>query len=207
MHQPIATKTRLGWTLQGPSQNNAEATTVNVHTCDCEKQYQDLHNQVENYFSLNASSTKRILSSDDQQVFKILEDTCQKKEGQYEIGLLWKNENVHLPNSYNLALKILKCLQRKFKGTNLRLIMQTESDKLASYGYAKKLSRAEIETCSNPVWYLPIFITRNPNKPEKVRLVWDAASKVNGVSLNDFMMSGPDLLRPLFEILVDFLEK
>lgn len=35
-------------------------------------------------------------------------------------------------------------------------------------------------------------------------MVWDAASKSNGVSLNDFIYSGPDLLKSLFHVLLKF---
>lgn len=51
------------------------------------------------------------------------------------------------------------------------------------------------------LWYLPILITHNQNKPEKVSIVWDAAAKSQEKSLNDFMFTGPDLLKPLTDVL------
>ena len=79
--------------------------------------------------------------------------------------------------------------------------MQSQIDNLLQKGYAKKLSRDEGLYQSNRVWYLPIFITLKPNK---VRLVWDATAKSKGVSLNDFVLSGLDLLNPLAEALLGF---
>ena len=35
-------------------------------------------------------------------------------------------------------------------------------------------------------------------------MVWDAASKSNRSSLNDFVSRGPGLLKPLFDLLVSF---
>ncbi|XP_036345077.1 uncharacterized protein LOC118754303 [Rhagoletis pomonella] len=53
-------------------------------------------------------------------------------------------------------------------------------------------------------WYLPIFSARNPNKPKKTRLAWDAAAVYKGFSLNGCLEKGPDLLRPLTNIIYNF---
>ena len=49
-------------------------------------------------------------------------------------------------------------------------------------------------------WYLPHHTVINPNKPEKVRRVWNAKLKFSGVSLND-MLSVPDLVQNLIGII------
>ena len=33
-------------------------------------------------------------------------------------------------------------------------------------------------------WFLPIFVVQNTNKPEKIRIVWEATATYYGVSLN-----------------------
>ena len=176
---------------------------MNVHSCECK--YDELHNTVKEYFQLEAPQPTILKSSEDTAALKILESTAIKKNDHFEVGLLWQNMSVHLPESYNTAYRRMKCLERKFiKEPELRSIIQKEIDNLLYKGYAKKLPKDQINIENHLIWYLPIFIARNPNKPNKIRLVWDAAAKSNGVSLNDFILNGPDFLNPLIDVLLVF---
>lgn len=74
-------------------------------------------------------------------------------------------------------------------------------DEYKAKGYIRPLTPEETKKQGPRTWYLPVFAVTNPNKPEKVRLVWDAAAKVNGTSLNDELLKGPDLLSPLYDVL------
>lgn len=74
-------------------------------------------------------------------------------------------------------------------------------------GYAEKLCEADVRALGDDCWFLPMFVVKkNPNKPSKVRLVWDAAAEVNGISLNKLLLKGPDLLANLAGILIRFRE-
>ena len=71
-------------------------------------------------------------------------------------------------------------------------------------GYSREVHEEEKLVRKNKTWYLNIFTVFNPEKPEKLRVVWDAAAKYHGVSLNDALMTGPDLSAPLVDILLRF---
>ncbi|XP_070851474.1 uncharacterized protein [Drosophila suzukii] len=75
-----------------------------------------------------------------------------------------------------------------------------------SKGYARKLQQDEVAVTSDRLWYLPHFGVENPNKPGKVRLVFDAAAKVRGTSLNSALDKGPQHYQPLPAVLFHFRE-
>ena len=54
-------------------------------------------------------------------------------------------------------------------------------------------------------WLLPHFpVVREDKTTTKVRIVFDAAAKVNGTSLNDTVLPGPKLQREVTDVLVRF---
>lgn len=54
---------------------------------------------------------------------------------------------------------------------------------------------------------MPVFAVKNPNKPNKVRMVMDAAAVVDGVSFNSLMYTSPNLLVSLMSVLFRFRER
>ena len=56
------------------------------------------------------------------------------------------------------------------------------------------------------IWYLPTHPVKNPNQPGKSRQVANAASKFKGCSLITSLLTGPDLLADLLELILRFRE-
>lgn len=70
--------------------------------------------------------------------------------------------------------------------------MLGKKNELIQKGYVHKATTAELsEADPKRVWYLPLGVVTNPKKPGKVRIIWDAAAKVQGTSLNDMLLKGP----------------
>ena len=69
-------------------------------------------------------------------------------------------------------------------------------------GYARKLSPDEAKSKSEKTWYLQHHPVQAKHK--KLRVVFNAAAKFRGASLNDQLVTGPDLLNNLVGILTRF---
>ena len=53
-------------------------------------------------------------------------------------------------------------------------------------------------------WYLPIFGVYHPQKKDQIRVVFDSSAKDEGTSLNDVLLSGPDMNNNLLGVLMRF---
>lgn len=56
-------------------------------------------------------------------------------------------------------------------------------------------------------WYLPFFGVYHPRKPEQIRIVFDSSAQHNGVSLNDVLLTGPNLNNSLLGVLMRLREE
>ncbi|XP_062541336.1 uncharacterized protein LOC134209365 [Armigeres subalbatus] len=108
-----------------------------------------------------------------------------------------------------MAERRLQCLERRLsKDPTLYDKVREQIDDYLSKGYTHKATERELkDTVQNQTWYLPLGVVVNPKKPEKVRVVWDAAATVKGVSLNSVLLKGPDFLQSLPTVLCRFRQR
>ncbi|XP_058456798.1 uncharacterized protein LOC131434166 [Malaya genurostris] len=207
MGEPVATKTRLGWCIFG----GLRATTAFGLSCHIhETSEKGLHEIVKEYFGQEDAGAGTILeSSDEIRARNILARTTVRVSGRFETGLLWRYDQFEFPESYQMALRRLEGLERRMsRDTALRENVNKQIQEYQRKGYAHRASKEELENADmRRVWYLPLGVVTNPKKPAKVRLIWDAAAKVHGVSLNSVLLKGPDLMIPLLEVLFRFRER
>ena len=121
---------------------------------------------------------------------------------------LWKDDNPVLPYNRSIAEARLQYLKRRFhRDPELEAKYRAAIEDCVAKGYARRLSKEEAAAVSNITWYIPHHAVTNPNKPGKVRVVFDAAAKYNGTSLNDQLLQGPCLTNDLIGVLIRFREE
>ena len=107
------------------------------------------------------------------------------------------------PNNYYTSLVQLKSHDRRLeKDPVLKSnYIKTVHDDLQK-GYVIPVGEFNPECRSSRDWYLPHHPVVNPNKPGKVRRVLNGVSRFRGKSLNSCLLTGPDLLRDLLNVLL-----
>ena len=161
--------------------------------------------KVESYGT--AKNVTKPMSVEDQRALKRIDDSVCKRDGHYQMDLLWKDDNPVLPYNRVLAETRLQHLQKRFgRDQELELKYRAVIEDCVAKGYARKLTKDEVGTISDTTWYLPHHPVTNPNKPGKVRVVFDAAARFGGTSLNEQLVRGPTLTNDLTGVLVRFRE-
>ncbi|XP_061719997.1 uncharacterized protein LOC133527124 [Cydia pomonella] len=210
--QPAAILTALGWVLFGFGCSKTKRVDVVNHITlsepDSDSDCFTLERLIREQFKIDSIgiSKKEARNADDERAIQVLESTAHRLPGgRFEVGLLWKADNLDIPNSYKLALSRFLSLENKMiKDPCYAERYRRNIHDMLSKEYAEQCSSGPAS--GRPVWYLPHFGVINPNKPNKLRTVHDAAAKSHGVSLNSLLLTGPDLLQPLLGILMRFRE-
>ncbi|KAL0821975.1 hypothetical protein ABMA28_005363 [Loxostege sticticalis] len=187
-----------------------DITNDNMNSCllkhdTYEQELLKLHELVRSFFSLEALGimNKPRKNKDDLRAIEILDSTCSLKDGRWTVGLPWKSDVTAMPDSYDNAYTRLKSIIKKMAASDVYASRYEDRiNHLFSNNYARAIEAGQT---GERVWYLPHFGVDNPNK-SKLRLVFDAAAKTQGRSLNDFLLQGPDLLNSLYGIMYRFRE-
>ncbi|XP_055622582.1 uncharacterized protein LOC129766141 [Toxorhynchites rutilus septentrionalis] len=209
VNEPIAVRSQLGWTIYGPRENQPSTGIVGYHGGYTNE---ELHEKMRVFFMTQEPKTivsKLPESAADRRARELLETTTVKVGDRFETGLLWNTDDVNLPDSYNMAYKRLQGLERRLlKDPELHEKVKQKIEDYLAKGYAHKATSEELATADpKKIWHLPLSVVVNPKKPEKIRLVLDAAAQVDGVSLNSMLLVGPDLLTTLDAVVQKFRER
>ncbi|XP_064637867.1 uncharacterized protein LOC135494046 [Lineus longissimus] len=206
---PLVVRTNLGWSLMGGDCNREsefEPVSVNLIGVD-QPARKDLN--LEEFWTTEAfgvaSKCTKPSSMEDLKAQKFLEDTTTFQDGHNVVGMLWRDLDSKLPNNITAARRRFDHLMKRFnQDPEYAKLYQETMNGYISQGYARLMTAKEAAVSTPRTWYLLHHGVTNPNKPGKVRVVYDAASSFQGHSLNSALMSGPDLLNSLFGVLQRF---
>ncbi|XP_059061142.1 uncharacterized protein LOC131854040 [Achroia grisella] len=203
--QPVASYTLLGWVLHGCKTSLSNPVTFCGHLVE-KKDDDNIEEMMKNYFKLESLciEPRKPKNDPEQRALKILERESRRlPNGRYETGLLWREDSMKIPNNYTEARKRLHNLEKRLdRDEDLKIKYNERINNLLTSGYAE---HAKTPPAEDRTWYLPHFPVANPAKPHKPpRLVHDASAKTAGLSLNDLLLSGPDLLQSLPGVVMRF---
>ena len=204
---PSAIYTPLGWSLLGPSLSPSYSTNCKVHFS--RKTDDAAYQLIESLWDSEIVKGTTVLdtpnSKEDCAAFHLMQDSVTIHKGHYQLPLLWRHSQVSLPNNYAIAKYRLAALKHRFlSDPHLKAKYLDVINVYLEKGYARKLTSQELSVNVATKWYLPHHPVVNPNKPNKVRVVFDCAARYSNISLNDNLMRGPDLMNSLIGVLTRF---
>ncbi|XP_068201609.1 uncharacterized protein [Palaemon carinicauda] len=125
----------------------------------------------------DVASNRREMSAEDRKWLEIIEKGVRTVGGSYEVPLPLCDNHGPLPETRDIGLRRMHSLRKKLvKDGNYSKQYSAFITEMQQKGYAEQVTTA---TPGN-VWY-SIFLyfgVQHPDKPDKVRVVFDCASKV-----------------------------
>ncbi|KAK0146795.1 hypothetical protein N1851_013915 [Merluccius polli] len=150
-------------------------------------------------------TTEDMLVSQEDLLFlsKMKEGIRQKEDGHFELPLPFKTGKPDLPDNKLCAVHRLSALERRLRKNEqyFKDYVHFMND-IITRGDAEKVPHAELE--NQPAWYIPHHGVYHPHKPGKIRVVFDCSARFQDTSLNDNLLSGPDLTNTLVGVLCRF---
>ena len=138
-----------------------------------------------------------------------MQNTISFKEGKYENGLLWREDKVNLLNNRQSVVQRSQSLEKKLaKNDDLKTKYHKTVKHYIDNNHATKIAPEDLtpeKASTTPIMnYIPHHAASNHCKPDKVRVVYDAAVKYRNCSLSDHLLKGPYLLNNLVSIVIRF---
>ena len=205
-NEPSAYRTRLGWVAFGPTGPKGKRSVAPVHRITCAQNLDEiLQESHKRDFWESEIHCRMEESLEDQFFVKKMEDMKQEAGigSHYVVKLPYRYEK-SLPNNKDCAMNRMKSLKKKFENDEgYKLAYSELIEGYIAKGYAEAVPMNSIERNDGRLWYMPHFAVVHPAKL-KLRVVFDLKAKFKGVSLNEFLIQGPDLTNTLNGVILRF---
>ena len=142
------------------------------------------------------------ISFEDIEFLTMMNESSRKVEKHYQLQLPLENPTTKLPNNRYLAKK---------RPLNLKKIFLKHPDFFLDYkGFVKQLidnrytSKSYKEAPKNRTWYILHHGVYHPNKPGRIRRVFDCSAEFKGTSLNKNLIMRRDLANQSVGVITRF---
>ena len=145
------------------------------------------------------------LSQQDKRFISVLSEGIHFENGHYMMPLAFKDTDPCLPNNKSLAISRLRSLRKRLEREEV--FRQHYSDfmqELLANNHAEIVPESDLNVESGKIWYIPHHGIYHPQKPGKLRVVFDCSAYFQGESLNTHLLQGPDLTNKLVGVLCRF---
>ena len=202
--EPYGIRTDLGWSIVGCVYPCIDKLSRTVHRTSVREVPTVSPREVLKVLESDFTDVEDeiLVSQEDIQFIRILENEIRHKDDRhYEMPLPFKSRPC-LPNNRKLAEIRLAHLRKK-------LASNKEFKQHYVAFVEEMLKRGDAELVRDPGvdgenWYLPHHGVYHPKKPKKIRVVFDCSAKFKGSSLNDHLLTGPELTNELIGVLMRF---
>ncbi|KAJ8034197.1 hypothetical protein HOLleu_20937 [Holothuria leucospilota] len=208
--EPVARKTPLGWTCVGPTTKGHRFLTyhtkqVKTFKCQIVESVDDTIKKIFGKFdSMGIKEENVPQTNEERRALELVKESLKTVDGRYEVKIPWSGNKDEISNNKIIAERRLHNLEKKL--TSDKCLGEEYCKVINDYeekGYIKKVN--ESDKGLERAWYLPNFAVVKPDRETtKVRIVYDASAKYNGLSLNDVILNGPKLQTDLFDVLLNF---
>lgn len=223
--KPVGMRTKLGWTIYGGCPDDCCKSSCNVASVNLRESMNDMDDEnlstarlteVYEYFcsieSLGIANKTARNTEEEQRALDILSKGMKiLEDGSIEVPFAWNCNNNNIPKlPNNFAMVYMRQLAHERKLLKNPLHMKAYNDnfrELLSENFGRPLDECDLSDEFDNIGFIPMTGVINSNKdPPKHRIVFDASARFRGVSLNDYLLKGPDLLVNLVKPLLRMRE-
>lgn len=174
-----------------------------ANTCKSSAERITEHSLGQNLFQTTENDNKVAQSIEDVAFLKIMDlEVYRDDKNNWVAPLPFKVPRRRLPNNRKQALNRLNSLCQTL---NRKPVMKQQF-----LDFMRKVFEDDHAEPAPPLiqdeecWYLPTFGVYHPRKPDQIRVVFDSSAQEGGVSLNNVLLTGPDLNNSLLGVLIRF---
>ena len=204
VYGPYASRHKLGWALNGPlttSKDFAHAHRIKIENRDSIES--QLRYMWDHDFRDN-SANEKVSSLEERQWETKVSSTTVLRDGQYEVPLPFKDDNVIFPDNRDQALQRLHSTKNQLtRNDDFCKEYADFMSMMLEKGFMERVPEKELNKSAGKTWYISHHAVYHKEK-KKIRVVFNCSMKFHGVSLNDKLLQGPDLTNNLLGVLIRF---